>query len=95
MEYTRMVQRDLLPAFVDFQPEVILLSTGFDAHAGDNLAGIRLSTEWFTWIMEQIVNLAQKYAGGRLISVLEGGYALKHLPELARRHVEALMGQPS
>jgi acetoin utilization deacetylase AcuC-like enzyme len=92
MEYTRLIKRDLLPAFEEYQPEVILVSTGFDAHSADNLAGIRLSTEWFSWMMKEIIHMAQEYAEGRVVSVLEGGYAIEHLPELAKNHVETLLG---
>ena len=90
-EYTRLITSNLLPAFEEYQPEVILVSTGFDGHSKDNLAGIRLSTEWFSWMMREIVQMAQRYAHGRLISVLEGGYALERLPELAKNHVEILL----
>lgn len=93
MEYTRLIKSDLLPAFEEYQPGVILVSTGFDAHSGDNLAGIRLSTEWFSWMMKQIVRMARQYAAGRVISILEGGYALEYLPELAKNHVEILLGR--
>jgi acetoin utilization deacetylase AcuC-like enzyme len=72
---------------------VILVSAGFDAHVDDKLADIKLSTEWYSWIMEQIVLMADEYAKGRLISVLEGGYALERLPELAQNHIEILLDQ--
>lgn len=90
-EYKRLVEKDLFPAFDEFKPEVILVSAGFDGHVDDRLADIRLSTEWYSWIMEKVVLMAEKYAKGRLISVLEGGYALERLPELAKNHVEILM----
>jgi acetoin utilization deacetylase AcuC-like enzyme len=91
-EYKRLIDRDLLPAFDRFKPEVILVSTGFDAHADDDMSDMNLSTAGFSWIMEQIVALAERHAGGRLISILEGGYCLERLPELARNHVKILMG---
>jgi len=91
VEYTRIVRRDLLPAFEAFRPEVILVSAGFDAHASDSLAGIRLTTGWFSWLMKQILDLALRHSAGRVISVLEGGYALAHLPELARDHISTLL----
>jgi acetoin utilization deacetylase AcuC-like enzyme len=90
-EYKQLLERDLFPAFADFKPEVILVSTGFDAHIDDNMADIKLTTEGFSWIIEKIVEMAAWYAGGRLISVLEGGYSIKRLPELARNHIEVLM----
>ena len=90
-EYRFLLQKDLLPAMEDFKPEVILTSTGFDAHVDDDMADLHLSTEGFSWIMTRIVELADRYADGRLISVLEGGYCLERLPELAADHVRRLM----
>ena len=74
-----------------FHPEFILLSTGFDAHQDDDMADMQLSTEGYSWIMRYVVALAEQYTGGRLISVLEGGYCLKRLPELAANHVKILL----
>jgi acetoin utilization deacetylase AcuC-like enzyme len=91
VEYKKLIQKDLLPAFKDFNPEVILVSAGFDAHRDDDMSGIKLSSDCFSWIMEQIVELARISSGGRIISVLEGGYSLERLPELAAKHVEILL----
>ena len=90
-EYMLLLQKDLFPVFADFKPEVILVSTGFDAHIDDNMSDIKLTTEGFTWIIEKIVEMANQYSQGRLISVLEGGYSIKRLPELTRNHVEVLL----
>ncbi len=90
-EYKQLMQRDLFPAFADFKPEVILASTGFDGHIDDNMSDIKLTTEGFTWIIQKIMEMARWYARGRLISVLEGGYSIRRLPELARNHVEVLL----
>jgi acetoin utilization deacetylase AcuC-like enzyme len=90
-EYKQILQRDLVPAFADFKPQVILVSTGFDAHIEDNMSDIKLTTEGFTWIIKMIVELAAELAQGRLISVLEGGYSIRRLPELARNHVKVLL----
>jgi acetoin utilization deacetylase AcuC-like enzyme len=90
-EYRQYIRRDLLPSFESFRPEVILVSTGFDAHIEDDMSDVKLSTDAFTWLIETALDLAAKYAGGRLISVLEGGYCLKRLPELAENHVRALL----
>ncbi len=90
-DYRKMIEKDLLTAFEAFRPEIIITSTGFDAHAEDDLADMKLSTQGFSWLMEQIVQLAETYAKGRLLSVLEGGYALHRLPELARNHVGILL----
>lgn len=90
-EYKRLIQRDLLPAFAEFKPEVILVSAGFDAHRDDDMSDIKLSTEGFSWIMQQVVDMAASYAKGRVVSVLEGGYCLARLPELAKNHIEILL----
>ena len=90
--YKKLLKRDLMPAFEQFRPEVILVSAGFDAHVDDDMSDMNLTTEGFTWIMKQLVAMSDKYAGGRIISVLEGGYCLKRLPELLRDHVRALLG---
>jgi acetoin utilization deacetylase AcuC-like enzyme len=91
--YQELLPRDLFPAFASFKPEVILLSAGFDAHADDDMSNINLSTEGYSWIMQSLVELADEHANGRLISILEGGYSLKRLPELIKNHVEILLGK--
>jgi acetoin utilization deacetylase AcuC-like enzyme len=91
-EYMEAFERDLLPAFDLFKPDFILVSAGFDAHVDDDMSNIKLSTDCFSWMMERIVEMADKYAGGKLISVLEGGYSIKRLPELIRNHVKVLLG---
>jgi acetoin utilization deacetylase AcuC-like enzyme len=90
-EYKRLMQKDLVPVFEEFKPEVILVSVGFDAHMDDNMSGINLSTDGFSWIMQKIAELGRQYSKGRIISVLEGGYSLDRLPELAANHVEILL----
>jgi acetoin utilization deacetylase AcuC-like enzyme len=90
-DWMRLVERDLFPAFADFRPEFILVSAGFDAHRDDDMSDIKLTTECYSWIMKRLVELADQHSAGRLISILEGGYCLKRLPELARNHVEILL----
>ena len=86
-----MIEQDLLPAFQRFAPEVIIVSSGFDAHKDDDMADMKVTTEGFAWIMRKIVEMAEAYCQGRLISVLEGGYSLERLPELAADHVKILL----
>lgn len=90
-EYRETIEKDMMPAFDSFKPQVLLVSTGFDAHEEDDMSGIRLSTSCFTWIMERIMEIGDAYSDGRVVSILEGGYCLKRLPELARNHVQILM----
>jgi acetoin utilization deacetylase AcuC-like enzyme len=90
-EYRTLIDQDLIPAFDRFQPEVILVSAGFDAHEDDDMSDINLSTSGYSWIMNRVMGLAERYARGRLISILEGGYSLSRLPELACNHMEILL----
>ncbi len=90
-EYKNQIEKDLLPAFKEFNPEVILVSAGFDAHTDDDMSDMRLSTAGFSWIMKKLMALAEQTSKGRIISVLEGGYSLKRLPELAANHVKILL----
>ena len=90
-EYQGLVERDLVPVLSAFSPEVILVSAGFDAHVDDDMSDIHLSTQGYSRLMQRIVALAALYSDGRLISVLEGGYCIERLPELAANHVEILL----
>jgi acetoin utilization deacetylase AcuC-like enzyme len=91
-EYMETIERDLVPAFDQFEPEFILVSAGFDAHMDDDMSYINLSTQCFSWIMQRIVELAERHAKGRVISLLEGGYVIERLPELVKNHVQILLG---
>jgi len=86
------VTTKVLPAIRAFAPELIMISAGFDAHASDPMAHMRLSTEDFAWVTEQLCALAAEVCGGKVVSVLEGGYDLKALSVSVAAHVRALMG---
>jgi acetoin utilization deacetylase AcuC-like enzyme len=90
-EYKAIIDDDFIPLFDQFAPEVMLVSAGFDAHEDDDMSGVSLSTEGFTYIMGKIIELAEKHSKGRIISVLEGGYSLKRLPELVNNHIALLL----
>jgi len=92
--YKKIIETDLIPIFDRFKPQMIVLSTGFDAHIDDAMSGIKLSTKGFAWIMQKIMTLAEKYTKGKIISVLEGGYSLSRLPELVVNHLEILLDIP-
>ena len=79
-----------LPALRRFQPGLIIISAGFDAHQLDPLGQIELQDEDFGWITGEICSYAQSACGGRVVSLLEGGYDLDALASAARAHVEAL-----
>jgi len=89
----RMAMGDvIMPALHDFRPEFILISAGFDGHARDPLAHLRLTTEDFAWVTREILAVAREVCGDRVVSTLEGGYDLGALAASATAHVRALMG---
>lgn len=91
--YRKVVERDWLPALEAYQPQLILLSSGFDAHREDPLGQLALDHEDFHWITSLAMDVARRHAGGKLVSVLEGGYNLKVLPISVEAHLLALLGQ--
>jgi acetoin utilization deacetylase AcuC-like enzyme len=81
----------LFPALEDFGPQLLLVSAGFDAHRLDPLAQVQLETADYAWITQRLCELAVRYAHGRVVSVLEGGYSLEALRESVAAHVAALL----
>jgi acetoin utilization deacetylase AcuC-like enzyme len=90
-EFRELWDTVLLPRMHAFRPQLVLVSAGFDAHASDPLADIRLGEEDYAWITERLVALALRHAEGRIVSTLEGGYNLAALAASAAAHVQALM----
>jgi acetoin utilization deacetylase AcuC-like enzyme len=82
----------ILPQLQKFAPEFIVISAGFDAHRRDPLANINLDAEDFGWVTRKLMDVASASAGGRVVSVLEGGYDLQGLKESVAAHVTALLG---
>ena len=93
--YQQAFRERIIPAIDAFKPEAILISAGFDAHAADPLAQIELSNACFAWMTERMVELASAHAGGRLISMLEGGYNVDVLPGTVATHLKVLCGEPA
>jgi len=81
----------LLPALDGFAPELLIISAGFDAHARDPLAQLRVRESDFGWLTEELCRLADRHCGGRLVSLLEGGYDLDALASSTAMHVRTLM----
>ena len=75
----------------DYRPELIVISAGFDAHYRDPLANINLEEEDFAWATQKLMDVADRFCGGRVVSMLEGGYDLQALGNSAAAHVTALM----
>jgi acetoin utilization deacetylase AcuC-like enzyme len=88
--FTKAFREKLVPRMESFKPECVFVSAGFDAHKDDPLGQFTLLEEDFTSMTEVVRDIAQKYAKGRIISVLEGGYNLKALAKCALAHVRAL-----
>ena len=89
--FRRAIERDWLPALEWHRPELILVSAGFDAHAQDPLAGLELQDDDYRWITGFIVDAAERFAAGRVVSTLEGGYDLDALARSASLHVQGLL----
>jgi len=84
-------ERVILPRLREFQPELMVISAGFDAHMRDPLANLNLVEDDFAWATRALMEIADASAGGRVVSVLEGGYDLQGLGNSAAAHVAALM----
>jgi len=82
-----------LPALEAFAPQMLFISAGFDAHAADPLAELRLSGDDYAWITQRACEIADRHAGGRIVSTLEGGYDLPALATSAAIHIEKLLGE--
>lgn len=91
-EFCAAVRRDWLPALEVFRPEFIMISAGFDAHRDDYLASLNLIEDDYRWVTQQIKTVAASYCSGRIVSLLEGGYALKALGHSAEVHIRELAG---
>ena len=81
----------VLPRVADFRPDVIIISAGFDAHHRDPLAQINLVADDFDWATAKLMELSEKSANNRVVSLLEGGYDLTGLAESAATHIYRLM----
>ena len=84
-------ERDILPELNRFAPGLLIISAGFDAHKDDPLAQLRVETADFAWLTDQLLAVADAHCGGRVVSVLEGGYDLHALAESVTVHVRSLM----
>jgi len=90
VEFRHAFSETIMPALAQFDPDFIFISAGFDAHAADPLAGLRLSDDDFGWATHQLVRYAEDHCQGRVVSSLEGGYDLGALASSTRAHVRAL-----
>jgi acetoin utilization deacetylase AcuC-like enzyme len=86
------VTQQWLPALEAFRPQMVFFSAGFDAHVEDDMAMLRLVDADYAWVTKEIKVLADKYAEGRIVSVLEGGYNLSALGRGVVAHIKVLGG---
>jgi acetoin utilization deacetylase AcuC-like enzyme len=84
-------ETQILPKLTAFNPELLIISAGFDAHAADPMAQLRLREADFVWITQALLAVADECCKGRVVSLLEGGYDLTALAQCTAAHVRALM----
>ncbi|CCQ74148.1 histone deacetylase family protein [Magnetospira sp. QH-2] len=91
-DFRRAYEDVIFPKIRQWKPDLLIISAGFDAHAKDPLAYLRLQDEDFGWVTEGLLTIADDCCDGRAVSVLEGGYDLTGLAGGVAAHVSALMG---
>ena len=91
-EFREAVLQSWIPALDGFKPQLVLFSAGFDAHAEDDMAMLRLTDADYAWVTQQVKGVADRHAQGRIVSLLEGGYALSALGRSVVQHVRVLAG---
>ena len=91
-EFRAAVSDHWMPALAQFEPEMIFVSAGFDAHVADDMSMVSLTDADYRWVSEQIVAAASVSASGRIVSTLEGGYELNSLARCVEAHIRVLMG---
>ncbi|MFN3889053.1 MAG: histone deacetylase family protein [Beijerinckiaceae bacterium] len=92
-QFREAMESKVLPRLAGFRPDLVIISAGFDAHRRDPLAQINLTEEDFAWATARLMDIADRSAGGRVVSVLEGGYDLTALARSVGAHVATLMGR--
>lgn len=90
-EFRAQVSAELIPALDAFRPELLMISAGFDAHRNDPLASLNLVEADYEWVTAELLGVARRHAGNRVVSALEGGYDLAALAASTAAHVRALM----
>ncbi len=90
-EFRDAMESAILPRLEGFAPDLVVISAGFDAHMRDPLANLNFLEADYTWVTQKLMELADRHANGRVVSVLEGGYDLEGLAKSVAAHVTALM----
>ena len=89
--FREALETRIFPALIAHRPELIVISAGFDAHRNDPLGGLELTEADFAWVTLKLMDIADRVAGGRVVSMLEGGYDLTGLSRSVAAHVQALL----
>ena len=90
MEVRELIEHSWIPRMEEFQPEMIFISAGFDAHREDDMGQMGLVEQDYAWITHRIKDVARRHSKGRIVSCLEGGYALSALGRSVEAHIRAL-----
>ena len=90
MDVRELIEMMWMPRLEEFQPEMIFISAGFDAHREDDLGQLGLNENDFAWITGRVRDIAKRYSKGRIVSMLEGGYSLDALARSVEAHVRVL-----
>ncbi|GAA6142375.1 histone deacetylase family protein [Hydrogenophaga sp. 5NK40-0174] len=91
-KFREAVTNTWLPALERFEPQMIFISAGFDGHREDDMGNLGLVEADYAWVTQQLLNVADKHAKGRIVSCLEGGYVLSPLARSVAAHVKVLIG---
>lgn len=89
--FRERIQAKWLPKLASFRPQLIIISAGFDAHYADYLGHLKLNEEDFAWLTQKIMLVAERYADGRVVSLLEGGYNPDSLAACVKAHLGCLV----
>jgi acetoin utilization deacetylase AcuC-like enzyme len=91
-EFRAAISKHWLPALEKFKPQMIFISAGFDAHIEDEMSQISLTESDYRWVTDELKIIADQHSDGRIISMLEGGYALSALGRSVVEHIKGLIG---
>ncbi|GAA6173311.1 histone deacetylase family protein [Colwellia sp. KU-HH00111] len=91
-EFRKAITEHWLPALNKFKPEMIFISAGFDAHIEDDMSHVSLTESDYRWVTDELKTIAEEYANGRIVSLLEGGYNLSALGRSVVAHINGLIG---
>ena len=91
-KFRKLYEQKIFPVLERFAPDLLMISAGFDAHRDDPLAQLELTEDDFGWVTSRLCDIASRHSGGKVVSVLEGGYDLPALTRSVAAHLDALRG---